>query len=177
MACERWSMRQFIDNDVHLAHHYLQLLPANLRNDVFRSNIPISISSLGKRDISTTIWRSYLWNIRRPYFPIRVILHYSHRSLSNDFVRTIAPGHCSFSLCSPLHEVRYFLCLQYRVCMSPSQFPITLLNGLARLLYFRCPPLHFFFTPLSDNEPENFYDFHCRHKLYRHDYSFWLTVN
>ena len=53
-------MRQFIDNDVHLAHYDLQLLPANLRNDLFRSNIPIGISSVGKRDISIAIWRSYL---------------------------------------------------------------------------------------------------------------------
>ena len=53
-------MRQFIDNDVHLVDYDLQLLPANLCDDLVRSNIPISISSIGKRDFSTTIWRSYL---------------------------------------------------------------------------------------------------------------------
>ena len=170
-------MRQFIDNDVHLADYDLQLLPANLCDDLVRSNIPISISSLGKRDISTTIWRSYLWDIRRPYFALCVILYNSDRSLGNDIVRTIAPGHFNIPLCGSLHEVRYFLCVQYRVCMSPSQFPITLSNGLTWLLYLRCPPLHFIFTPSSDDELENFYDIHCRNELYRHDYSIWLTAD
>ena len=170
-------MRQFIDNDVHLADHNLQLLPANLRNDVFWSNIPIGISSLGKRDISTTIRRSYLWNIRRPYFSIRVILHYSHRSLGNDFVRTIAPGHINILICGPFHEVWYFLCVQYRVCMSPSKLPIALSNRLTRILYLRCPPFHFVFTSSCNHEPENFYDFHCCNELYWHDYSIWIKVD
>ena len=53
-------MHQLTDNDVYLADHYLQLLLAILRDDIFRLNIPISISGIGKRYISTTLWRSYL---------------------------------------------------------------------------------------------------------------------
>ena len=177
MAGEWRSMHQFTDNDVYLADHYLQLLLAILRDDIFRLNIPISISSIGERYISTTLWRSYLWDMRSEILPICFILHNSDRSLGNDMVRTIAPGRINIYLCDPLYEVRYFLCVQYRVCMSPRLFPIALPIGLARLLYLRCPPLHFILTPFSLDEPIFFHGFHCCHEQYWRCYCVWPAAD
>ena len=177
MVDKKRSMRKFTDNDVHLAHHNLQFLPAILCNDIFRTNIPISLSSKVKRDIGTILWPSYLWDIWCPNIPICFILHNSNGSLGNGILRTLAPGHINIPLCSPVYNVRYFVCEQNRGSMPPRVLPIALLGGLLWLLYNCCPPLDFIFTSTSLYESTTFNDIHCCHEFYRHDYSVWFTIS